>query len=149
MSQLTAQEFAAFLPHAGEMCLIEAVEWWDQSRIRCRTNSHHRSSNPLRRVTRLESIVGLEYAAQAIGIHVGLRGQTRPEPGRVGYVGGLRDVVLGREWLDDCLDALIIDATCLLDDQQSVMYQFAVSSGGQAVIAGRASIFLKFVGPSQ
>lgn len=147
MPQLTAEEFSAFLPHAGEMCLIETVEWWDESMIRCETSSHHRLSNPLRRATRLESIIGLEYAAQAIGIHVGLRGQTRPEPGRIGYVGGLRDVALGREWLDDCLDALIIEATRLLDDQHSFMYQFAVSSGGQAVISGRASIFLKVVGP--
>jgi len=149
MPQLTAQELAAFLPHAGEMCLIDAVECWDDSMIRCRTSSHRRLSNPLRRRSRLESIAGLEYGAQAMGIHVGLRGQTRSEPGRVGYVGGLRDVVLGREWLDDCLDELIIEATCLLDDKQSFMYQFAILSGGQSVITGRASIFLKSVGPGR
>ena len=149
MLPLTAQELAALLPHAGEMRLIEMVEWWDQSMIRCRTSSHHRLSNPLRRGTRLESIMGLEYGAQAIGIHVGLRAQMPSEPGRVGYVGGLRDVVLSREWLDDCLEDLVIEATCLLDDQQSFMYQFAVSSGGQSVIAGRASIFLKLVGSSR
>lgn len=80
-----------------------------------------------------------------MGIHVGLRRQTRSEPGKVGYVGGLRDVVLGREWLDECLDELIIEATCLLDDRQSFMYQFSISSGGRSVIAGRASIFLKSV----
>ena len=145
MLQLTAQELAAFLPHAGEMCLIDSVECWDDSMIRCRTRSHHRLSNPLRRGSRLESIAGLEYGAQAMGIHVGLRRQTRSEPGKVGYVGGLRDVVLGREWLDECLDELIIEATCLLDDRQSFMYQFSISSGGRSVIAGRASIFLKSV----
>lgn len=145
MPQLTRQELAAFLPHAGEMCLIDFVDWWDQSMIRCRTSSHRRPTNPLRNATRLEAIVGLEYAAQAVGIHVGLRNQTRSEPDMVGYVGGSRDVVLSREWLDDCPTDLIIEATCLLDDTQSFMYQFAISSGSQSVITGRASIFLKSV----
>ncbi len=145
MCQLTGRELAAFLPHAGEMCLIDSVEWWDQSMIRCRASSHRRPTNPLRSATRLEAIVGLEYAAQAMGIHVGLRSQTRSEPDIVGYIGGLRDVVLEREWMDDCLDDLIIEATCVLDDTQNFMYQFALSSGGQAVITGRASIFLKSV----
>lgn len=147
MPPLTANELAAFLPHAGEMCLIESVDWWDQVTIRCRTGSHRRPSNPLRKATRLDAIVGIEYAAQAMGIHVGLRGQSRSMPDMIGYVGGVRDVVLGIAWMDDCPGDLIIEATCLLDDRQSFMYQFAVSSGGQSVIAGRASIFLKFVGP--
>jgi predicted hotdog family 3-hydroxylacyl-ACP dehydratase len=147
MLQLTAQELAAFLPHAGEMRLIDSVDWWDQCMIRCRTSSHHRPWNPLRNATRLEAITGLEYAAQAMGIHVGVRSQTRLEPGMAGYVGAVRDVVLCREWLDDCLDDLIIEATCLLDDTPSFIYQFAISSGGQAVITGRASIFLKSVRP--
>ncbi|OQW35414.1 MAG: hypothetical protein A4E19_01200 [Nitrospira sp. SG-bin1] len=143
MSQLRGQQLAGLLPHAGEMRLIDCVEWWDTSMIRCRTRSHHRASNPLRKAARLEAVMGLEYAAQAMGIHVSLRDQTRSKENMIGYIGGLRDVVLSQERLDECFSDLIIEATRLLTDTESFIYQFGISSGGRAVITGRASIFLK------
>ncbi len=145
MPQLTGQELAVFLPHAGEMRLIDGVEWWDDSTIRCRTRSHHNPSNPLRNAACLEAVTGLEYAAQAMGIHVGLRHQARSRNSVIGYVGGLRDVVFGISRLDECRSELIIDATRLLEDEQSFIYQFIISSEDQSVMTGRASMFLKHV----
>lgn len=145
MPQLTGQELAVFLPHGGEMRLIDCVEWWDDTAIRCRTRSHHNPSNPLRKAARLEVVTGLEYAAQAMGIHVGLRDQVRSKNSLIGYVGGLRDVVFGISRLDECRSELIIDATRLLEDKQSFMYQFIISSEDKSVMTGRASIFLKHV----
>jgi predicted hotdog family 3-hydroxylacyl-ACP dehydratase len=145
MPQLTGQELAVFLPHGGEMRLIDCVEWWDESTIRCRTRSHHNLSNPLRNTACLEAVTGLEYAAQAMGIHVGLRDQARSRNSVIGYVGGLRNVVFGISRLDECRSELIIDATRLLEDEQSFMYQFIISSEDQSVMTGRASIFLKHV----
>jgi len=125
------------------MCLIDSVEAWDETTIRCQTRSHRDPANPLRRDACLDAVAGLEYAAQAMGIHVGLRDQSRSRDNVIGYVGGLRDVVFGIERLDECLSDLIIEAACLLVDTQSFMYQFAISSGGRIVISGRASLFLK------
>ena len=145
MSELTKDELSRFLPHEGAMRLIDRVESWDDARIRCHTQSHHDSVNPLRYGTRLEAVTGLEYAAQAMGVHVGLLNRTRSTDGLIGYVGSLRDVVLGVDRLDECPAELTIDAMRLFEGNNSFMYQFSISSGGRNVMTGRASIFLKHV----
>jgi predicted hotdog family 3-hydroxylacyl-ACP dehydratase len=145
MPQLTKEELSTFLPHAGAMRLIDRVESWDDTTIRCCTRSHHDSANPLRHGTRLEAVTGLEYAAQAMGAHVGLLNRTQSTEGLIGYVGGLRDVVLSVDRLDECPAELTIDATRLFVGDNSFMYQFLISSGGRNVMTGRASIFLKHV----
>jgi len=145
MPQLTKEELTAFLPHAGAMRLIDCVESWDDLTIRCLTRSHHYPMNPLRQGVRLEAVTGLEYAAQAMGLHVGLLDRTRLANGLLGYVGGLRDVVLMVDRLDLHPAELTIDARRLFEDSQSFIYQFAISSGGQDVMKGRASIFLKYL----
>ena len=143
MPQLTKEELNTFLPHAGAMRLIDRVESWDDTTIRCHARSHHDSANPLRHGTRLEAVTGLEYAAQAMGVHVGLLNRTQLTEGLIGYVGGLRDVVLSVDRLDECPAELTIDATRLFEGDNSFIYQFSISSGGRDVITGRASIFLK------
>ena len=145
MPKLTKEELSTFLPHAEAMRLIDRVESWDDTTIQCCTRSHHDSVNPLRHGTRLEAVTGLEYAAQAMGVHVGLLNRTRSTDGLIGYVGGLRDVVLGVDRLDECPAELTIDATRLFAGDNSFMYQFSISSGGRNVMTGRASIFLKHV----
>jgi predicted hotdog family 3-hydroxylacyl-ACP dehydratase len=145
MPQLTKEELSTFLPHAGAMRLIDRVESWDPTTIRCHTRSHHDPGNPLRHGARLEAVTGLEYAAQAMGVHVGLLNRTQSTEGLIGYVGGLRDVVLGVDRLDECPAELTIDATRLFAGDNSFMYQFSISSGERNVMTGRASIFLKHV----
>ena len=145
MPQLTKEELSQFLPHEGAMRLIDRVESWDPTTIRCHTWSHHDQGNPLRQGTRLEAVTGLEYAAQAMGVHVGLLNRTQLTEGLIGYVGGLRDVVLSVDRLDDCPAELTIDAMRLFEGDNSFMYRFSISSGGRDVMTGRASIFLKHV----
>ena len=143
MPALTKEELNALLPHAGAMRLIDRVESWDATTIRCHAQSHRDRGNPLRHHAGLEADAGLEYAAQAMGIHVGLLNQSQSMDGLIGYVGGLRDVVLGVDRLDRCLAELTIDAMRLVEGEKSFMYRFVISPGGQDVITGRASIFLK------
>jgi predicted hotdog family 3-hydroxylacyl-ACP dehydratase len=143
MPHLTKHELGAFLPHGGAMCLMDRVESWDESSIRCRTGSHCDPENPLRRGMRLDAVAGLEYAAQAMGVHVGLLDKGLLPDGSIGYVGGLRDVVFGIDRLDDYPTELTIDATRLFASDRSFLYRFAISSGGREVMSGRASIFLK------
>ncbi len=37
------------VPHAGAMCLLEQVLYWDESSISCQTGSHRDPAHPLRR----------------------------------------------------------------------------------------------------
>jgi predicted hotdog family 3-hydroxylacyl-ACP dehydratase len=143
MPHLTKDELVAFLPHAGSMRLLERVASWDESSIRCHTKTHHDSVNPLRRGGCLDAVAGLEYAAQAMGLHVGLLDGGTSSGGAIGYVGGVRDVLFGIDRLDDCPDELTVDATRLFMGNDSFLYRFAISSGGREVMSGRVSIFLK------
>ena len=142
MPSLTKDELASLLPHGGTMRLLDRVESWDDSTIRCCTASHRDLANPLRRGARLDVVAGLEYAAQAMGVHIGLLDGRSSADGTIGYVGGLRDVMFRIDRLDDCPGELTVDATRLFADDRSFMYRFAVSCHGQEVLAGRASIFL-------
>jgi predicted hotdog family 3-hydroxylacyl-ACP dehydratase len=145
MPKLTKEELSTFLPHAEAMRMIDRVESWDDTAIQCCTWSHHDPGNPLRHGARLEAVTGLEYAAQAMGVHVGLLNRTQSTRGLIGYVGGLRDVVVSVDRLDECPAELTIDATRVFEGDNSFMYQFSISSEGQDVMTGRASIFLKYV----
>jgi len=143
MPALNKDQLSTLLPHAGTMRLIDGVETWDAMTIRCRVQSHRDPSNPLRHNGRLDAVAGLEYAAQAMGVHVGLLAEGPSKGPSIGFVGGLRDVVFGRNRLDDCLGDLTIDAERLFADERSFLYRFAIEFQGRTVLSGRASIFLE------
>lgn len=143
MPALSQAELAPLLPHAGAMRLLNAVERWDAASISCRASSHRDLGNPLRHHGRLPAVAGLEYAAQAMGVHAALLNRDRPSEGLIGYVGGVRDVVLAVDRLDDLPDDLCIEAQRLMEGDDSFLYQFRLTAGAQAVLSGRASIFLK------
>ena len=143
MSALTKDEIGRLLPHSGSMCLLDSVDGWDELSIRCRAVTHRERTHPLRSRGRLSVSVGLEYAAQAMGVHVGLLDRGGRPEGRIGYVGSVRDVTFAVDRLDDTTFDLVIEATRVAEGEQSYMYRFTVSLGDRAVIQGRASIFIK------
>jgi len=127
------------------MRLLDSVEAWDETTIRCRTATHRDQNHPLRYRGRLSVSVGLEYAAQAMGVHAGLRDRDRQTAGRIGYVGSGRDVILGVERPDGTDPHPIVGATSLAEGDQSYMYRFMVLLDSRVIIEGRASIFIKAV----
>lgn len=125
------------------MCLLDSVETWDDTTISCRTATHRDQCNPLCARGRLTVSAGLEYAAQAMGTHIGLVHGSRRSENQIGYVGGVRDVTFSVARLDDLAGDLIVDATRMVEGENSYMYRFTVSHSGFAIIEGRASIFVK------
>jgi predicted hotdog family 3-hydroxylacyl-ACP dehydratase len=141
--RLTKAEIGRLLPHGESMCLLESVEGWDDLTISCLTATHRDPGNPLRFKGRLTASAGLEYAAQAMGAHVGLVDADRRAEHRIGLVGGVRDVVFATERLDDLGGWLIVNARRLVEGEQGYMYHFTVAHGACQLIEGRASIFVK------
>ena len=92
---------------------------------------------------RLTASAGLEYAAQAMGAHVGLVNGDRQPEHRIGLVGGVRDVVFSTDRLDDLDGWLIVNARRLVEGEQGYMYHFTVLHQTSTLIEGRASIFVK------
>ena len=133
------------IPHHGAMCLLDMVECWDGDSILCKTSSHRDQTNPLRRDNRLEAICGLEYAAQAMAVHVGLLEQEQGRPLTVGYLGAVKHLMLRTTRLDDVTENLTVQATRLVGEMGRFIYAFRVSADRQTLLDGRASIFLKYL----
>jgi predicted hotdog family 3-hydroxylacyl-ACP dehydratase len=133
------------IPHHGTMCLLDRVEQWDHTSITCLTASHRDAANPLRRDNRLEAICGLEYAAQAMAVHVGLLEHGKKRRLAVGYLGAVKNLTLRATRLDDVKGDLTVQATRLVGEVGSFIYAFRVSAERQELLDGRASIFLKYL----
>jgi predicted hotdog family 3-hydroxylacyl-ACP dehydratase len=138
---MTKADIAGMIPHAGAMCLLDGVSYWDENRIRCFSRTHRDGDNPLRVDGQLRALCGIEYAAQAMALHGGLAGHLERRP-RAGYMTSLRDVVCRENLLDGLEGDLVVDAERLMGDEGNVIYRFAVRVGEVEVLNGRAAVML-------
>jgi predicted hotdog family 3-hydroxylacyl-ACP dehydratase len=145
MPIMSKTDLCRLIPHQGAMCLLDAVEQWDETSIICKTASHRDATNPLRRDDQLETVCGLEYAAQAMAVHVGLLQQGKERRIARGYLGAVKNLTLRAGRLDDVKEDLTVQATRLVGQGSSFIYTFRVSAGRQELLDGRASIFLKYL----
>ena len=137
---LDRTNIVGLLPHAGSMILLDAIECWDATEIRCRTESHLRADNPLRRDGRLPAIVGVEYGMQAAAAHGALTiGDAQPA---AGLLAGLRGVALSGDRLDDPgFGCLRIRATLEYAEVHGAVYGFTISADdGRLLVTGRGTI---------
>lgn len=134
----SGQVLAALVPHAGSMCLLDAVESWDESRVACRSASHRRPDHPLRRDGYLPSVHLLEYAAQATAVHGGLVSGSGGAPVR--YLAAVREWDLHVSRLDDIAGDLRIEAERLLVMGDNVLYRCRIEEGGRILAEGRLTI---------
>ena len=137
---LTRAELCARLPHAGGMCLIDALVGWDAQHLAARATSHRDPANPLRHDGRLSALTGIEYAAQAVALHGSLlAGDDAP---RAGFLASVRDVRCDVERLDTCAAPLELRVERLGGDVDGMIYHFAIHSGDQPLLSGRLTIRL-------
>jgi predicted hotdog family 3-hydroxylacyl-ACP dehydratase len=137
---LQRDQICNLIPHAGNMCLLDRVEQWNETEIFCSTRSHLRLDNPLRRGDRLASIHALEYGGQAMAVHGGLLARQQQGCAQGGVLVAIRDVRLYRERLDDLDDALQVEAIQLLTSGDNQIYQVRLSSDDNIVAEGRLSV---------
>jgi predicted hotdog family 3-hydroxylacyl-ACP dehydratase len=134
---------AALIPHAGSMCLLDAVEAWTPESIRCTTTSHCDTANPLRSNDALAALHLVEYAAQAMAIHGALLAQGKPQAGMLGV---LREIKLYVERIDRLVEPLIVQAQRRLARADGLIYDFTIELHGPArrlLSEGRISIVLQ------
>jgi predicted hotdog family 3-hydroxylacyl-ACP dehydratase len=138
---LARAELERLLPHRGAMCLLDSVQTWDEAHVACRATSHRAPGNPLCMNGRLPALVAVEYAAQAMAVHGGLRTPPGRDPIR-GYLVAVRGVALHAATLDGIAADLEVSATCLAADLTGLTYSFAVKAAGRLVAEGRATVIL-------
>jgi predicted hotdog family 3-hydroxylacyl-ACP dehydratase len=139
--QLDRRWIGSHIPHAGKMCLLDAVVSWDATRIECRTATHRDADNPLRSHGRLGCACGVEYAAQAMAVHGALVAGRSDAPA-AGYLVGLRRVLLQVVRLDDIETDLLISGERISGDDAIVIYEFSVHNALRSFLSGRATVAL-------
>lgn len=133
-------EICSLIPHSEDMCLLDSVEFWDDDKIICLSNSHLLENNPLRRDEKLSSIHVLEYAAQAMAVHGGLHDREQGKQMTEGYLAALRNVNVNLCELDCLKSKLHIEANKILSQGGNMIYTFTVSSEEVQLASGRATV---------
>lgn len=138
---LRAEDICGLLPHTGRMCLIERILSWDEEGIVCLTGSHRLLDHPLREQGALSAIHAVEYGAQAMGIHRGLRArQTDGRPDPKGYIAAIRGLHLHRRDLHDLAGPLTIEARRLGGQGSSFVYAIRVHADTIPVLEARITV---------
>ena len=143
---LNKQQIADLIPHAGAMCLLDAVVSWDAKTIVCVASSHRAKDNPLAVDCRLDAICGVEYASQAMAVHGALIGDGRRPA--AGYLASLRDVTCSVERLDLLQGDLQVAAEQMIADGARVIYSFALTCDAAPVLSGRAAVVIEAAAPT-
>jgi predicted hotdog family 3-hydroxylacyl-ACP dehydratase len=131
---------AVLIPHAGAMCLLDAVLAWDSAGITCLTDSHRAVGNPLAVDGCLDAVCGIEYASQAMALHGSLvAGGRRPA---AGYLASVREMVCSVERLDLLQGDLRVRAELLIAQAARVIYRFELTCDAGPVLSGRAAVVI-------
>lgn len=134
----------SLIPHAGLMCLNDAVLSWDEKSILCLTQSHLSIDNPLRKDNRLSAVHAIEYCAQAMAVHGGLLAREQGAELGSGYLAAVRNVKLSYSYLDELENDLYVSATQLMAQGGNLMYEFLMyfksDETDYTVATGRATV---------
>jgi predicted hotdog family 3-hydroxylacyl-ACP dehydratase len=128
---------AAHLPHQGRMSLLHEILEWDATTVRALARSHRAADNPLRRAGELPIACGVEYGAQAAAAHGALVAR---QAFGAGFFAAARSVVFHVRRLDDVPGDLDVFAEQIGGGDAGVLYRFAVTSAGRALVEGRVTV---------
>lgn len=128
-------QISRLIPHGESMCMLDEIISWDESRIHGRSNNFAVSSNPLFENGELDTVLLIEYGAQAAAVHAALiqsqLGETRPA-----YIGAVKDIELFTRIADNSI-ALDIDACCLLANRNGAIYEVTARQVETLLLRGR------------
>jgi len=128
------------VPHAGDMCLLDCVEAWDELHIVCSARSHLSADNPLRSDGGLIAIHALEYGAQAVAVHGGLMAREQRKRISEGYVVAVRDARFYVERLVLLEPDLTVEARQLITSDDKQIYRVIIRSADLLVAEARLMV---------
>jgi predicted hotdog family 3-hydroxylacyl-ACP dehydratase len=137
---LPKSDWGHLIPHAGAMCLLDAVLDWDAATLHATSIGHRRTDHPLRGPHGLHAVHLAEYGAQAAAVHGALLARAHgAEAVRPGMLVSLRELALVLEYVPEG-GRLDIHAQCLYADESGAQYAFRVEHDGRLLASGRAAV---------
>lgn len=140
MAAIDQTQIRKLIPHAGSMCLLDAVLDWDATSIRCRARSHRDPQHPLRADGQLAALHLIEYGAQAMAIHGGLLARQHGREAPPGMLVGVRDASFEVDHIDDLESDLEVCAIQRVAGDNGWLYDFKVDAGERRLAQGRVSV---------
>jgi predicted hotdog family 3-hydroxylacyl-ACP dehydratase len=141
MSMLGREAWAALIPHADTMALLDVVVDWNATTIHAIGERHAPDAHPLRSAAGLHAVHLAEYGAQAMAVHAALLAQASGSAAmRPGRLVSVRDLRLAVEYVDLSHGRLNVHAECLLADERGAQYAFKVEQGDQLLASGRVAV---------
>lgn len=138
---LDKTDWSHLIPHAGDMCLLDAVLAWDESHIHAISDGHARAMHPLLGEQGLHAVHLAEYGAQAMAVHGALLARADGvETARAGRLVSLRDVALEVAYVDPAGGRLEVHAERLYADGTGAQYAFRVLQAQRQLASGRAAV---------
>ncbi len=137
------EDFIDLIPHAGPMCLVEAVASWDEDQLVARSGTHREQAHPLRRNGRLAAVHALEYAAQAMAIHGALLAARAGGELPPGFLAGARGLQLHVDHLDDIVADLDITVERQFVQGGDLIYGFRVTAAEHPLAEGTATVIAR------
>ena len=134
---LNRAEIEARVPHAGAMCLLDAVQRWDAMSIDCQAAAPG-PEHPLARGNDVPAVAAVEYAAQAAAVHGALLDDAGAP--QAGLLVKLADVELPVVTLAEAGGALSVHAELVSRGASACMYRFEVRGPAACVARGRLMI---------
>ena len=141
---MSNRKVADLVPQQDAMCLLDEILSFDERSVVCRANSHRSPDNPLRCDSRLPSIAGIEYGAQAMAVHGALQANGTAQGG---MLAGVRAVRCHARYLDEEPGPLTVRAERLVVDGGRLLYAFAVEGAKSELVSGRIAVVLDAVAP--
>lgn len=139
---MTRDELSQLIPHAGTMCLLDTVEYWDETSIVCLSQSHLRDDNPLLKSGHLSIVHGIEYGAQAMAVHGGLLAGDVSQSSQPAYLASLKKIQFHEQrFLSDRKGQnLVVEAERVYASEGSLVYSFRVLCEDTLLLSGEAMV---------
>ena len=126
---------AALIPHGDAMCMLDEIIAWDETGLHGRSHTFATGANPLFENGQLDTVLLIEYGAQAAAVHAALLHSTLGES-RPAYIGAIKDVELFTTMADNST-ALDLHLQCLLSSNQGAIYELLAQQAGLTLLRGR------------
>jgi predicted hotdog family 3-hydroxylacyl-ACP dehydratase len=128
---LNREQIQRRVPHAGSMCLLDAVTGWDATTIACEAAAPT-ALHPLARAGGVPTVAAVEYAAQATAVHGSLLDDH--DTPRDGMLAKLSEVELAP---GPIAGPLRVQAELLSRVGAGCMYRFSVHDATRCCAQGR------------
>ena len=141
-SLMDKQTIEQLIPHAGTMVLLDEVIHYDEHSLRATTKTHRDVNHPLRHEGQLLTLNLIEYAAQAMAVHLGVMASDAQHSAG-GYLVQATAVKLYRQLLDEVIGMITIEVTRAQVGIHGGVYLFSAREREDKLACGRLSVFFK------